>query len=59
MDDMFTIAHCVVAARPQVRSPFAPSISWAMYTGHGANGNPTGTTGSKRLTPGHLMGALT
>jgi hypothetical protein len=59
MDQVFTIHPTVALARPHVWSPLASSFCWEMYTDHGINGTATGTTGSKRLTPGHLTGALT
>lgn len=57
MSDVFTIAQCVPVARPYAWFPLA-SLS-EMNADHAMNGTPTGTTGSKRLTPGHLIGVLT
>jgi hypothetical protein len=58
-----TITPSVVFARPQV-GPLG-AASWPMYVAPGCNGHmsvnhgDTTTTESKRLTPGHLLGALT
>ena len=57
------IATSVVFARPHVGSLGA--ASWPTTVAQGCNGymsvnhGDTTTTESKRLTPGHLMGALT
>ena len=57
-----TIEASVVFARPRVGSIGA---SWPTNVAQGCNGHmsvnhgDTTTTESKRLTPGHLMGALT
>ncbi len=57
-------APSFVAARPRVGALGA--ASWPMNVVQGSNGymsvnhgDTTGTTESKRLTPGHLMGVLT
>ncbi len=57
-------APSVAFARPHVGS--LGLASWPMNVVQGCNGHmsvnhgdTTGTTESKRLTPGHLMGALT
>jgi hypothetical protein len=59
-----TSAPSVAFARPRVGS--LAHASWPMNVVQGSNGHmsvnhgdTTGTTESKRLTPGHLMGALT
>jgi hypothetical protein len=58
MSNVLTSAPCVIVARPRNWSAFV-SIA-EMHADHGMNATgTTGVTGSKRLTPGHLMGALT
>jgi hypothetical protein len=59
-----TIAPLVAFARPRVGS--LGYASWPMNVAPGCNGHmsvnhgdTTGTTESKRLTPGYLLGALT
>lgn len=64
MSTSFTIAPSIVVARPRVES--FTDAAWPMHTVQGCTGhtsvnlgNTTGTTESKRLTPGDLIGVLT
>lgn len=64
MSTSFTNATSIVDARPRVG--FVAASSWSMQSIAGCtahmtvnSGHTTGTTESKRLTPGDLTGALT